>query len=113
MPRDGTRYLVVDDPLPSIFEAVNTDFASQAGRLKSKKDWSVSHQEFRDDRVLFFMNYLPRSGSYTLSYQARVTSAGSALAPPAKVEAMYEPEFFALSASRRFVTPNPLKTANR
>ena len=113
MPRDGTRYLVVDDPLPSIFEAVNTDFASQAGRLKINKDWSISHQEFRDDRVLFFMDYVPSSGSYTLSYQARVTSAGSALAPPAKVEAMYEPEFFALSASDRFVTPNPLKTANR
>ena len=34
MPRDGTRYLVIDDPLPSIFEAVNTDFASQAGRRR-------------------------------------------------------------------------------
>ena len=112
MPRDGTRYLVIDDPLPSIFEAVNTDFASQAGRLKGERKWNISHQEFRDDRVLFFMNYLPTSGSYTLSYQARVTSAGSALAPPAKVEAMYEPEFFALSASHKFITPNPLKTAN-
>ena len=113
MPRDETAYLVVDDPLPSILEAVNTTFASQAGRLEKENDWEVSHEEIRDDRVLFFIDYLPRSGSYTLSYHARVTSAGSAVAPPAKVEAMYEPEFFALSASRQFTTPNPLNTAAR
>ena len=65
------------------------------------------------DRVLFFIDYLPRSGSYTVSYHARVTSAGSVVAPPAKVEAMYEPEFFALSASHKFTTPNPLHTAAR
>jgi len=113
MPRDGTRYLAIDDPLPSIFEAVNTEFASQAGRLRKESSWRISHQEIRDDRAVFFINHLPRSGSYTLSYHARVTSAGSAVAPPAKVEAMYEPEFFALSASRKFTTPNPLNTAAR
>ena len=113
MPRDDTSYLVIDDPMPSIFEAVNTDFASQAGRLERKEDWRVSHQELRDDRALFFVDHLPRSGSYTLSYHARVTSAGSSVAPPAKVEAMYEPDFYALSASRRFTTPNPLHAAAR
>ncbi|NRB27701.1 MAG: hypothetical protein HRU37_08480, partial [Roseibacillus sp.] len=113
MPRDETVYLVIDDPLPSIFEAVNTAFASQAGRLEQENDWEVSHEELRDDRVLFFIDSLPRSGSYTVSYHARVTSAGSVVAPPAKVEAMYEPEFFALSASHKFTTPNPLHTAAR
>ena len=113
MPRDDTSYLAIDDPLPSIFEAVNTDFASQSGRLDREQDWRVSHQEIRDDRALFFLDHLPRAGSYTVSYHARVTSAGSAVAPPAKVEAMYEPDFYALSASRKFVTPNPLHTAAR
>ena len=113
LPRDNTSYLAIDDPLPSIFEAVNTDFASQSGRLDRDEDWRVSHHELRDDRALFFVDYLARSGSYTLSYHARVTSAGSAVAPPAKVEAMYEPDFYALSASRKFATPNPLHTAAR
>ena len=113
LPRDNTSYLAIDDPLPSIFEAVNTDFASQSGRLDREEDWRVSHHELRDDRALFFVDYLARSGSYTLSYHARVTSAGSAVAPPAKVEAMYEPDFYALSASRKFATPNPLHTAAR
>ncbi|MFP6878013.1 MAG: MG2 domain-containing protein [Roseibacillus sp.] len=113
MPRDGTRYLVIDDPLPSIFEAVNTEFGSQAGRLKKTTSWRISNQELRDDRAVFFVNYIPRSGSYKVSYHARVTSAGTAVAPPAKVEAMYEPEFYALSSSRAFKTPNPLHTAAR
>lgn len=113
MPRDETNYLVIDDPLPSIFEAVNTQFESQAGRLQKKSNWQVSNQELRDDRALFFVNHIPRSGTYWLSYHARVTSAGTAVAPPAKVEAMYEPEFFALSSSRTFRTPNPLQTAAR
>jgi len=111
LPRDGTRYLVIDDPLPSLFEAVNTDFASQAGRVAGRRDsWRISHRELRDERALFFLNRVPRSGSYTVSYHARVATAGEAAAPPAKVEAMYEPEFFALSTSRRFQTPNPLLT---
>ena len=113
MPRDGTRYLVVDDPLPSLFEAVHTGFASQAGRVRENTNWRVSHRELRDDRAVFFLNRVPRSGTYKLSYYARVTSSGEAVAPPAKVEAMYEPEFFALSTSRRFETPNPLSTAMR
>lgn len=114
MPRDGTRYLVVDDPLPSLFETVNTQFASQAGRLaKGKNYWNPDYRELRKDRALFFINHVPRSGVYKLSYHARVTSAGEATAPPAKVEAMYEPEFYALSPSRRLTTPPPPETAGR
>ena len=113
MPRDGTRYLVLDDALHSIFEAVNAEFESQAGRVKERRSWRVSHREFRDDRAVFFVNYLPRSGVYTQSYYARVTSAGEATAPPAKIEAMYDPEFYALSTSRKLKTPNPLHTARR
>jgi uncharacterized protein YfaS (alpha-2-macroglobulin family) len=113
MPRDGTRYLVIDDALPSIFETVNTEFESQAGRVANQSNWSISHQELRDDHAVFFLNYVPRSGTYTVTYHARVTSAGEAKAPPAKIEAMYDPEFYALSTSRRFKTPNPLHTAMR
>ncbi len=113
MPRDGTRYLVIDDPLPSLFEAINTDFASQAGRLRKDRNWHVSHKELRDDRAVFFLNHVPQGGTYKLDYHARVTSAGEAVAPPAKIEAMYDPEFFALSTSRSFKTPNPLRTAMR
>jgi uncharacterized protein YfaS (alpha-2-macroglobulin family) len=105
LPKDGTRYLVVDDPLPAIFETVNTDFKSQSAALgirTSENDWNVSHSELRSDRAVFFIDEIWHKGTYTVTYLARCTLTGKATAPPAKVESMYDPENFALSASRVF-----------
>ncbi len=107
LPKDRTRYLVIEDPLPSVFETVNTDFKSQraaAGIRTSENDWNVSHSELRSDRASFFLDEVWRKGTYTLTYLARCTLAGQATAPPAKVESMYDPENFALSESRVFNT---------
>ena len=105
LPHDGTRYLVIDDPLPAVFESVNTDFASQSSgnsAASAENDWHVSHSEMRGDRTVFFLDHIPKKGTYTVSYLVRCTLAGEAIAPPAKVESMYDPENFALSASRGF-----------
>lgn len=107
LPEDDTRYLIVDDPLPAIFETVNSDFSSQSGGQTirtSEKDWHISHSELRSDRALFFMDHVPRKGTYQVTYLARCTIPGEATAPPAKVESMYDPEKFALSASQKFAT---------
>jgi uncharacterized protein YfaS (alpha-2-macroglobulin family) len=107
LPKDDTRYLVIEDLLPSIFETVNTDFASQStglGVRTSENDWNISHSELRSDRAMFFLDHIWRKGTYTVTYLARCTLAGQAIAPPAKVESMYDPENFALSASRAFST---------
>ena len=105
LPKDDTRYLVIEDLLPALLETVNTDFGSQNSALgirTSENDWNVSHSELRSDRAMFFLNEVHRKGTYSLSYLARCTLAGQATAPPAKVESMYDPENFALSASRIF-----------
>jgi alpha-2-macroglobulin len=107
LPSDQTKYLVIDDPLPALFETVNADFASQkaaVGTRTSQDDWNVSHSELRSDRATFFLDQVWRKGTYTLSYLARCTVSGQATAPPAKVESMYDPENVALSASRVFMT---------
>lgn len=106
MPADGERYMVIEDRLPALFEAVNNDFASQAangnaGRT-SENDWNVSHSELRSDRALFFFDRVWRGGTQKLTYLARCTMEGKAIAPPAKVESMYNPDNTALSASREF-----------
>ena len=103
LPKDDTRYLVIEDPLPAVFETVNSEFASQSAALgmrTSATDWNVSHSELRSDRADFFLDEVSRRGTYTITYLARCTLAGQATAPPAKVESMYDPENFALSASR-------------
>jgi uncharacterized protein YfaS (alpha-2-macroglobulin family) len=105
LPKDNSRYLVIEDPLPALFETVNTDFNSQraaVGIRTSENDWQVSHSELRTDHASFFLDEVWRKGTYTLTYLARCTIAGQATAPPAKVESMYDPENFALSASRVF-----------
>ena len=100
------EYVVIEDRLPSLFEAVNNDFASQSTRYRTNTDnsWRVNHKELRSDRAAFFINRSWRGGTRTLSYLARVTSAGTATAPAAKVEAMYDPEQIALSESKTMTT---------
>jgi alpha-2-macroglobulin len=107
LPSDNTRYLVIEDPLPAVFETVNSDFKSQSsatGIPTSDSDWNVSHSELRSDRACFFLDQVWHRGTYTVTYLARCTLAGQATAPPAKVESMYNPESFALSASRVFTS---------
>ena len=106
MPQGQSRYLVVEDRLPAIFEAVNNDFASQAAHGNaggtSEKTWAVSHSELRSDRALFFYDSAWSGGRQKITYLARCTMEGKAVAPPAKVESMYDPDNTALSASREF-----------
>ena len=100
------EYVVIEDRLPALFETVNNDFASQSSRFKTNTDnaWSISHKELRSDRAIFFLDRSWRKGTRTISYLARVTSAGVATAPAAKVEAMYDPERLALSNSQTLTT---------
>jgi len=107
LPKDDTRYLVIEDPLSALFETVNSDFKSQSSALgigTSENNWSVSHSELRSDRAMFFLDEVGHRGTYTLTYLVRCTLAGQSTAPPAKVESMYDPSQFALSASRAFTT---------
>lgn len=104
-PTDNSRYVVVEDPLPPMFETVNQDFASQSsvkGGTTSQDAWNVSHSELRGDRAVFFFDRIWQRGSYTLTYLVRCTMAGDGTAPAAKVEGMYAPQNVAFSASRRF-----------
>jgi len=93
------HFVAIDDPLPAILEAVNPAFASRAvGDGPQDRDWVSDHREVRADRVLYFCDHLS-PGSYTFRYLARVRMAGIAQAGPTKVEEMYRPERFGLSAS--------------
>lgn len=103
------HYVVVDDPLPAIFEAINPAFKSQETMAGQRLgiDWMSDHQELRDDRALFFADDLA-PGDYTIRYLARVRAAGTATAPAAKIEEMYHPERFGLTETLQ-LTSLPLK----
>ena len=107
--RKNARYIAVDDPMPAIFEAVNPVFKSQETRAGEVlgRDWPGDFQELRDDRALFFADYL-YPGEYTIRYLARVRAAGTATAPSAKIEEMYHPDRFGLTETMQ-LTSLPLK----
>jgi uncharacterized protein YfaS (alpha-2-macroglobulin family) len=105
----GDRYLVIDDPLPSVFEAINPNFDTQNSRDADQlpeglQTWFCDHRELRDDRALFFTDYAPEKGRFRLQYLARVIAEGDTIAPPARIEAMYEPDRHGLSATQRIRT---------
>ena len=86
--------VVLDDPLPAGFEAVNQTFANRdAAMIRPDASNAVTHRELRDDRVVTFFDALP-AGEHHTSYVLRVMSGGRFVTPPAKAECMYAPDVF-------------------
>jgi uncharacterized protein YfaS (alpha-2-macroglobulin family) len=98
-PRPG-HFVAIDDPLPAIFEAINPEFRTAGGDDRAQAPWAADYQEIRADRVLYFCDHLP-AGAFTFRYLARVRTAGKVTAPATKVEEMYRPERFGLSATAK------------
>jgi uncharacterized protein YfaS (alpha-2-macroglobulin family) len=115
----GRNFVVVDDPLPAGFEAVNISLQTTSGELRRDlraerrrerrpRVWwgGFNHIEMRDDRVLLFADYLT-AGVHTYSYLARATTIGKFGMPATHVEQMYEPEVFGRLAGKQMVVGNP------
>ena len=105
----GDRYLAINDPLPSVLEAINPEYGTQSEREGDQlpdgvQPWFCDHREIRSDRALFFTDYAPEKGKFALQYLARVIAEGDTIAPPARIEAMYQPDKYGLSPSQRLRT---------
>jgi uncharacterized protein YfaS (alpha-2-macroglobulin family) len=104
------QYVVLDDALPAGLEAIDPKLFTTADWLKTSglgDDAACSscaddapgyrapfdRNEIRDDRVLFFVDQLP-AGLWHYRYLARATTFGHFVAPPTRVEEMYQPEVF-------------------
>ncbi len=106
-------FVVVDDPLPAGFEAVNPRFLTESEERQRALDqreegdeerwWEgFGHVEMRDDRVLLFAESLT-AGLHTRRYLARARTFGTFLLPGTQVSEMYAPEVFG-RASENTVT---------
>ena len=99
----GVHYLALEDGLPACLEPVFGDLKSQQSSNDLRNSWFIDHYELRKDRAVFYANYLGK-GVHRFEYLARVRAEGVAFIPPAKVEAMYNPDIFALSGGGTMVT---------
>jgi uncharacterized protein YfaS (alpha-2-macroglobulin family) len=100
----NVAHLVVDDPLPAGFVAINSSLASEEPLAQlSEDDYSYywdsrgfyrllpNHIEFRDDRVLVFRDWLWK-GQFEYSYYARAICVGKFKMSSTKAQLMYDPD---------------------
>ncbi len=111
------HYLVVEDPLPAGFEAVDrslktTTVVSEEPSMEREDRqygwddygwgwWWFTHSEVRDEKVALFADYVPR-GTYEYTYLIRASVPGSFLTMPTVAYEMYFPEVWGRSNGGRF-----------
>ena len=106
------HYVVLTDPLPGAFEAVNHQLATADVGTPERTPGGTTlwfdygawpnysivtdgfyHREFALDAVRFYADVLP-AGHYRLIYAAQVISPGRFLAPPPQAHEIYQPDVF-------------------
>ena len=94
---EAAKYLMVEDPLPAGCEPVEE--VSGISLRHTEEGWSdwYSAREFRDNRVVLFVNHF--DGSAMFQYAMRVQVPGQFRAAPARAELMYQPDTRANSAT--------------
>jgi uncharacterized protein YfaS (alpha-2-macroglobulin family) len=98
----SARWVALVDPLPAGFEPVNSKLKTEEGVLRGADaqewSWVWSFTAQHDDRALAFSDAM-EAGSHVHEHVLRATSTGTFTAPPAHIEAMYEPARMASTAS--------------
>ncbi len=97
----AVHYIVVADPLPAGFEAIDstllTDTAVPTSYTVSDYNergwgwWYFSHIELRDEKVVLSADYLP-AGTYVYTYLARASTAGTFKVIPPTANEFYFPD---------------------
>lgn len=119
------HYVVVSDPLPGAFEAVNRQLATAmtstpmaepgvavlmfdggAWPNMSIVSGGFYHREIALDAVRFYADTLP-AGRYVLVYSAQVTSPGQFVAPATSVHEIYQPDVFGRGNAQHIIVAPP------
>ena len=97
------EYVILEDRLPAGFEARETD---RDPRFMDADTYSwYTHRERRDEKMAFFITSLP-AGTHEFRHVVYPELEGSALALPAAVWPMYQPQLRGESRPWRMVIRN-------
>ncbi len=100
------NHVALIDRLPAGFETQNPDLAITAGddeeSRRSRRETCFEHQSLRDDRTEVFTSAMT-ADSHDYRYVVRAVTPGSFIAPPARIEELYNPETFGRTASDKVV----------
>ena len=95
--------VVITDPLPAGFEAVDASLQTAAPSLQAQGDsWEVGFKSIYRDRVVAYGDRL-EPGVYSLHYLVRSVTPGRFLWPGAEVHLQYAPEEFGRTADSTLV----------
>jgi hypothetical protein len=102
-------YAVIEDPIPAGAEAIDpglsTTSALAGGDIERQDDefrygywgwWYFNHIEYRDEKVVFYSEFLP-AGTYLYSYTLQTVIPGEYQVNPATARESYFPEVFGRS----------------
>ena len=106
---EDRHYVMIEDFLPAGLEGIDFNLKTSEQFLVEEDScdyycpgsWYFNHSEVRDDRMMYFADYLPR-GVYELDYYLRATSVGEFADLPALAQETYFPEVFGRSAGKFF-----------
>ncbi len=98
---ENRYYVSVEDFIPAGLEPIDSTLKTSEQGLQEEQSsfnwwnnlWHFNHTEFRDDRVVYFADFLPR-GVYEIEYYLRATTTGEFIDLPARAQEMYVPEVF-------------------
>ncbi len=92
-------HMVIRDPLPAGFEAVDTSFQTSTSYFQAGRDsWEIDLQTIRKDSVTAYADFL-NAGVYEMHYLVRSVTPGRFIWPGAQVHLEYAPEEFGRTAS--------------
>ncbi|MBV8580853.1 MAG: alpha-2-macroglobulin family protein [Candidatus Eremiobacteraeota bacterium] len=95
--------VLITDPLPAGFQAVDTSFATTSRALTTPtSSWNIGDQRIRTDRIEAYADSLD-AGIYRLHYLARTVTPGTFTWPGADAHLLDRPEEFGRSATSTVV----------
>ncbi|MDZ8029168.1 MAG: alpha-2-macroglobulin [Nostoc sp. DedQUE11] len=101
-------HIVIKDPLPAGFEAVDASFQTATAALQAKADnWELGFRNIYRDRIIAYADHL-EPGVYSLHYLVRSVTPGTFSWPGAQVHLQYAPEEFGRTAESTLVVEDKL-----
>ncbi len=96
-------HIIVTDPLPAGFEAVDRSFQTTTAALQAQADsWQLGYKIIYRDRIVAYGDHL-EPGVYSLHYLVRSVTPGAFTYPGSQVHLQYAPEEFGRAAESTLV----------
>ncbi|MGA3023631.1 MAG: MG2 domain-containing protein [Bryobacteraceae bacterium] len=93
------RYLMIEDPIPAGAEFIERDDLYDLREKPGWWGWWFTRRELHDNRMAIFQTFFSQ-GQQQYVYLLKVVNPGVFHVNPAKVQPMYQPDFFATTEAR-------------